>query len=102
MRLSTLIRLWIWFSLLALIAYAILYVSDMRLHEATGFGTADLRGAASAAEVKSVFAAWIWTYFTFTRGARLITGDQSLSGWQDRSEAQKADKPTEETATLSS
>jgi len=23
----------------------------------------------------SVFAAWVWTYFTFTRGARLITGD---------------------------
>ncbi len=32
----------------------------------------------------SVFAAWIWTYFTFTRGARLITGDQNLPGWQDR------------------
>jgi NADH dehydrogenase len=32
----------------------------------------------------SVFAAWIWTYFTFTRGARLITGDQSLPGWQDQ------------------
>jgi NADH dehydrogenase len=31
----------------------------------------------------SVFAAWIWTYFTFTRGARLITGDQSLVGWQE-------------------
>jgi NADH dehydrogenase len=30
-----------------------------------------------------VFAAWIWTYFTFTRGARLITGDQSLVGWQE-------------------
>jgi NADH dehydrogenase len=29
----------------------------------------------------SVFAAWIWTYFTFTRGARLITGDQRLPGW---------------------
>lgn len=32
----------------------------------------------------AVFAAWIWTYFTFTRGARLITGDQSLPGWQDQ------------------
>jgi NADH dehydrogenase len=32
----------------------------------------------------AVFAAWIWTYFTFTRGARLITGDQTLPGWQDR------------------
>ncbi len=32
----------------------------------------------------SVFAAWIWTYFTFTHGARLITGDQHLPGWQDQ------------------
>jgi NADH dehydrogenase len=32
----------------------------------------------------SVFAAWVWTYFTFTRGARLITGDQRLPGWQDQ------------------
>ncbi len=31
----------------------------------------------------SVFAAWIWTYFTFTRGARLITGDKQLPGWDD-------------------
>jgi hypothetical protein len=30
-----------------------------------------------------VFAAWIWTYFTFTRGARLITGDQRLAGWNE-------------------
>ena len=32
----------------------------------------------------SVFAAWVWTYFTFTRGARLITGDQTLPGWPDQ------------------
>ena len=32
----------------------------------------------------SVFVAWVWTYFTFTRGARLITGDQSLPGWKDQ------------------
>ena len=31
----------------------------------------------------SVFATWIWTYFTFTRGARLITGDQRLAGWKE-------------------
>ncbi|HWA95552.1 MAG TPA: NAD(P)/FAD-dependent oxidoreductase [Terracidiphilus sp.] len=29
----------------------------------------------------SVFMAWVWSYFTFTRGARLITGDQRLPGW---------------------
>ena len=32
----------------------------------------------------SVFAAWVWTYFTFTRGARLITGDQTLPGWNQQ------------------
>jgi NADH dehydrogenase len=32
----------------------------------------------------AVFVAWVWTYFTFTRGARLITGDQRLPGWQDQ------------------
>ena len=35
----------------------------------------------------SVLAEWIWTYFTFTRGARLITGDQTLPGWMDQVEA---------------
>ena len=32
----------------------------------------------------SVLATWAWTYFTFTHGARLITGDQNLPGWQDK------------------
>lgn len=32
----------------------------------------------------AVFSQWIWTYFTFTRGARLITGDQRLPGWDDQ------------------
>ena len=31
----------------------------------------------------SVLASWMWTYFTFTRGARLITGDQRLPGWRE-------------------
>jgi NADH:ubiquinone reductase (H+-translocating) len=35
----------------------------------------------------SVMAAWVWTYFTFTRGARLITGDQRLPGWQEQVDA---------------
>jgi len=43
----------------------------------------------------SVFAAWIWTYFTFTRGARLITGDQRLPGWQDQIVAGQVDPPAE-------
>jgi NADH dehydrogenase len=32
----------------------------------------------------AVLSQWIWSYFTFTRGARLITGDQRLPGWQDQ------------------
>jgi NADH dehydrogenase len=35
----------------------------------------------------SVFLSWVWSYFTFTRSARLITGDQRLVGWQERVEA---------------
>jgi len=42
----------------------------------------------------SVFAAWVWTYFTFTRGARLITGDQKLPGWQEQLDAGQANRPT--------
>ena len=35
----------------------------------------------------SVLANWAWTYFTFSRGARLITGDQTLPGWQEKVKA---------------
>ena len=31
----------------------------------------------------SVLLSWAWTYFTFSRGARLITGDQTLPGWKE-------------------
>ena len=37
----------------------------------------------------SVFLSWIWSYFTFTRSARLITGDQRLVGWQEKLEEGK-------------
>jgi NADH:ubiquinone reductase (H+-translocating) len=39
----------------------------------------------------SVLANWAWTYFTFSRGARLITGDQRLPGWQEQTAAGPAD-----------
>jgi NADH:quinone reductase (non-electrogenic) len=32
----------------------------------------------------SVLASWMWTYFTFSRGARLITGIQTLPGWNNQ------------------
>lgn len=35
----------------------------------------------------AVFSQWVWSYLTFTRGARLITGSQNLPGWQDRIDA---------------
>lgn len=35
----------------------------------------------------SVLANWVWTYFTFSRGARLITGDQTLPGWDEQTRA---------------
>jgi NADH dehydrogenase len=35
----------------------------------------------------AVFWTWMWTYLTFTRSARLITGDQRLPGWQDQIDA---------------
>jgi NADH dehydrogenase len=40
----------------------------------------------------SVMASWVWTYFTFSRGARLITGDQRLPGWQDSLDAGPVDR----------
>ncbi len=43
----------------------------------------------------AVMATWIWTYFTFTRGARLITGDQRLPGWEEQVNAGPA--PPEKT-----
>jgi NADH dehydrogenase len=30
-----------------------------------------------------VLISWAWSYFTYERGARLITGDQRLPGWND-------------------
>lgn len=35
----------------------------------------------------AVLFSWVWSYFTFTRSARLITGDQRLPGWQEQVEA---------------
>jgi NADH dehydrogenase len=32
----------------------------------------------------AVLTSWVWTYLTFTRGSRLITGDQRIPGWHDR------------------
>jgi NADH dehydrogenase len=44
----------------------------------------------------TIFSTWAWTYFTFADGARLITGDQRLSGWEEatRGSAQDPMGPT--------
>lgn len=36
-----------------------------------------------------VFVQWAWSYFTYERGARLITGGTSLPGWEEESPEQK-------------
>jgi len=59
MRLSSLIRLWIWTTLLALVAFAILAVTDQKLKAATGFGTVDLQSVHDALGAKRIFSAWI-------------------------------------------
>jgi NADH dehydrogenase len=35
----------------------------------------------------AVLFSWIWSYFSFTRSARLITGDQRLPGWDEEIKA---------------
>jgi NADH dehydrogenase len=32
----------------------------------------------------AVLSQWIWSYFTFTYGVRLIYGSQALPGWTDK------------------
>ena len=44
----------------------------------------------------AVFREWVWTYFFFTDGARLITGSQDLPGWNE----QTGVLPVEKTAPL--
>jgi NADH dehydrogenase len=41
----------------------------------------------------SVLISWAWTYFTFTRGARLIHGDQTLPGWSNKPSAPTSGAP---------
>src|SRR5277367_4278505 len=38
----------------------------------------------------AVFFEWAWTYFTFTHGARLITGSQELPGWSTQQGVESA------------
>ena len=44
----------------------------------------------------AVLTDWVWNYFTFTHGARLITGSQDLPGWTQQ-EGIEPEHPAEET-----
>jgi len=39
----------------------------------------------------TIFTTWAWTYFTFADGARLITGDQRLTGWEENTHGSAQD-----------
>jgi len=43
-----------------------------------------------------VFIQWAWSYVTYERGARLITGSTALPGWSDATSAQPAASAAEE------
>ena len=43
----------------------------------------------------AILANWGWTYFSFRDGARLITGSQVLSGWEEATRGQAQDAPVE-------
>ncbi len=46
-----------------------------------------------------VFIQWAWSYFTYERGARLITGSSNLPGWPDPRARQADTAPQEAAAT---
>ena len=50
----------------------------------------------------AVMASWVWTYFTFTRSARLITGDQNLPGWDEQVKAGPVRRSAAELSTAGS
>jgi len=50
----------------------------------------------------AVMASWVWTYFTFTRSARLITGDQHLPGWDEQVKAGPVRRSAAELSTAGS
>lgn len=43
-----------------------------------------------------ILTSWAWTYFTFSDSARLITGDQTLPGWEQKIDASRMPPSTGE------
>ena len=59
MRLKTLIRLWLWVTILAVAAFAVLAYYESVLTAQTGVNTRSLQFAQTAMDFKRIFAAWI-------------------------------------------
>jgi len=36
---------------------------------------------------------WAWSYLTYERGVRLITGEMTLPGWPEKPETEKGEMP---------
>jgi NADH dehydrogenase len=50
----------------------------------------------------AILANWAWTYFSFKDGARLITGSQTLTGWEEATKGQAENaKPAAEATAVS-
>ncbi len=47
----------------------------------------------------AVLSQWIWSYFTFTRGVRLIYGSQSLPGWTNPGDGESEAGPVDPSST---
>jgi NADH dehydrogenase len=43
-----------------------------------------------------IFATWAWQYFTFSDAARLITGDQRLTGWEESTAAGEQERDSQQ------
>lgn len=71
MRLSTLIRLWIWVTLMAIAAFVVLFVLEQRLKATTGYGVLDLQKMSDAQGYKNALAAWIAREHAVTAGFSL-------------------------------
>jgi len=69
--LKALLQRWLWTTLLAIAAFAILYSLDSGLKAATGFGTSDLQAARTSAEFAQIFSAWIARQHSATAGFSL-------------------------------
>lgn len=46
----------------------------------------------------AVLSQWVWSYFTFTSGVRLIYGSQSLPGWTNRDGTDTIEEPADAAA----